>query len=137
MSWLLLVIIPIVMVYMFSSEKTLSRPIWLLFLGIVVCLWATSLTSVLAFLSKVSSLKSPGEIKVALNVCTLSLGALGGGLICTAYFQRARLLHFSGIKSLENEKLWLLEEISDIKKWVAENESKTRLRKKYLILKWM
>lgn len=121
MFWLVIFILTSVFtVYQLASEKTLSRPIWLLLLGAFVCIWAASLGSFLEFLEAAPSKFSTNGLKTAINVCSLSLGALGGGLISSAFFQRARILHFSGIESLETIKFYLIKETKILEAWLDE-----------------
>ncbi|MBX9267199.1 DUF342 domain-containing protein [Chromobacterium violaceum] len=114
MYWFSLALIPIVLVYQAAGFNSLSKPIWLLIIGVLTCITSVMITSVLEIIYPLAQNTDKPSIKAAINVCTISIGAMGGGILSCAFIQRARILHFRGIDHDKTMLKFNLSEISQI-----------------------
>ncbi|WP_157889319.1 hypothetical protein [Chromobacterium subtsugae] len=115
-EWLALPIIFIFMLYVVFEWPLYRYPLLMLIAGIAICIFAYQVGAVLEFVQLKGRLPKGVDIKEAIAVTSLSLGALGGGVVSAAITQKAKQSYVDKIESLESGISLLAYEIKEGRK---------------------
>ncbi|WP_337883600.1 hypothetical protein [Chromobacterium haemolyticum] len=112
-DWLIMPLGFVFVFYALAGWPFYRHPILMLALGVVICILAYRVGVVLEFVQLKGRTPKGVDIKEVIAVTSLSLGALGGGIISSAISQKAKQSYVDKIESMDNSAYCLTRDIKD------------------------
>ncbi|GAA5130720.1 hypothetical protein [Thalassotalea piscium] len=107
----------VIFFYFLPNHKFYSRPHYLLLLGFSICIVAATFNDLAALIiGKYPVLSKQHNVAVLQQVSSLSLAALGGGIISSAFMIRVQLAHTNRKYILREQLDFLKRNNEDLKK---------------------